>query len=466
MNHPQFSLGGVQIRLWLLLAALFLGCPEIAAFGQAGSPGLLQRLEARVAERPEDSSSWRLLGRAREQAGDREGAFEAFDQAAELDPLNVAAQFDLAHWHLKGGEEQLAANHFAEVVRLAADSNYAHEAAELLETLPAPDNGVQAAGFEIRRFDRTDLVPSLRPPSERLPGALEVTEELPAPLSLRIETGLLFNTNVALAPTSRGLAVDSAAGLQGFVMPEIEFAAWNHPQWRAGPTFQGLFNVNQNDLQAFNLSSYQPGMFLERMIVSDLAVIVPRLAYSFTYDMFDGSTFAKRHALSLSTNVVWPCMNESNVYLVSDFTNYTNDGDFPAITSRDGWSNTLGANHRLYLEDSWLQSVSAGIEGQMARTDGANFTYNGLSLFSDAEIPLHPQWTLLVNGSWAYRDYPDAQLTPSRNEHIWHAGMRLRYDLTTRWSLAAVMNYDWFNSKNELFRTDRTIVGLTSTFEY
>lgn len=468
MIYRPFRLGSVAIRLAIISAALMAGLSTPEAFGQSASAGFLERLEQRVAERPDDPSAWRLLGRALEKEGDYDGAFEAFQKATELDPLNAAAKFDLANWHLNAGNEQLAANHFADVVRIAPDSSYAKEADNLLQSLPEPAGQVKKVGFEIRRFDRTDQVPSLRPPAERLPDILAEAEveDLPDPLTLRLEAGLLFNTNVAMAPTSRGLAVDSAESLQGFLNPEIEYAVWNHSDWRAGPTFQGYFNVNENDYQVLNLTSYQPGLFFERLITGEFAVFVPRLAYNFTYDAFDGDTFARRHSLSLSTNVVWPSMNESNVYWVSDFTNFASDGDNPAVTSRDGWANTVGASHRLYLEESWLQSIAAGIEGQMARTDGVNFTYNGLSLYSDAEIPLLPQLTLLVNGSWAYRSYPDADLDPSRNEHIWHAGARLRYDLTPNWSVAAVFNYDRFDSKNELFKTDRTIAGLTTTFEY
>lgn len=468
MFYRPFCPGGVAIRLVLLAAALQVALPASKLAGQTASSGFLERLERRVVERPEDPSAWRLLGCALEQQGDLDGAFDAFQKATELDPLNAAARFDLANWHLNAGDEQLAANHFAEVLRIAPDSSYAQQAGDLLESLPEPAGPVRKVGFEIRRFDRTDLVPSLRPPSERLPDILDEAEtaDLPDPLTLRLEAGLLFNTNVALAPTSRGLAVDSAESLQGFLNPEIEYAAWNHSDWRAGPTFQGYFNVNEDHLQALNLTSYQPGLFFERLIIAEVAVLVPRFAYNFTYDAFDGNTFARRHSMALSTNIVWPSLNESNVYWVSDFTNYASDGDDPAVTSRDGWAHTMGASHRLYFEEHWIQSIAAGIEGQLARTDGVNFTYNGLSLYTDAEIPLLPQWTLLINGSWAYRSYPDADLDPSRNESIWHAGVRLRYDLTPNWSAAAVFNYDRFDSDNELFKTDRTIVGLTTTFEY
>lgn len=407
-----------------------------------------------------------MLGKAREQGEDQSGALEAFSKSVELDPLSAAAHFDLARLSLEAGEDQRAANHFAEANRLAPDSPYAQQARSFLKDLPRPEHEVQQAGYEIRRFDRSDLIPGLRSPSERLNRAPSEHESLPSPLGFQLESGVLYNTNVRLAPTSRDLSSGARDSLQAFISPELEVAVWNTPLWRAGATFQGYFNANQDDFRSLNLQSYQPGLFAERLIILDSIVLLPRLAYTYTHDLFGGQTFADRHAVTVSNGFIWPNSNESNIYWVTDFTNYANDGVIPAVTSRDGWTNTLGANHRVYFERRWLQSASAGIEAQRAATDGVDFSYNGLGLFTDAEIPLLPRLTLLVNGGWSYRSYPDAKLNPSRNENIWHAGMRLRFDVTEHWSVAAVATHDLFDSRNELFRADRTLVGLTTTFQY
>lgn len=455
-----------QLRLVLLtglVQAVLTGLPAVA---QESGPSLLNRLESRVAERPYEAASWRLLGRAREQQGDQQGALEAFARSAELDPLSAAAQFDLARLSLAAGDDHEAVQHFSEAVRLAPDSPYAQQAREFLQNRAGPDEVILPAGYEGRRFDRSDLVPALRPSAERLDRAWSEGENLPSPWGFRLETGVLFNTNVALAPTSRELATGSRESFQAFLLPELEYAALNTATWRAGPSFRGLFNVNENDLRSLNLQSYQPGLFLERLIFLDAAILIPRLAYSYTHDVFDGHTFADRHAVTLSSSVVWPSLNETHLYWVADFTNYADDGIAPKVTSSDGWTNTLGASHRLYFERGWVQSVSAGVEGQLVDAEGANFSYDGIGLFSDAEIPIVTRLSLLLNSGVSYRRYPDARLDPSRDELVWHAGARLRLELAQHWSAAAVFNYDRFDSRNELFSADRMILGVTTTVEY
>ena len=460
-----------QVWSALLIGLCFVALRSDPAAAQQPADSLRGRLELRVRDRPGDASSWRLLGRAREQDGDRAGAFEAFSRAVDLDPLSAAAHFDLARMYFESGHELDAARHFTEAAQLAPDSEYAADARAYLKGLPDPTQAVEHAGFNVRRFDRTNLVPGLEQPGDRLgakrPFAAGLADPgMPAPLSLRLETGLLYNTNVALAPTSRDLFPDSRESFQFFVAPELEYAALDTPLWRAGPTLKGYFSLNEGPFRELNLQSYQPGLFVERLVVLDSVIFVPRLAYDFTHDEFDGATFANRHALAFSNTVLWSCTHETVFYWAGDHTSYADDGALPELSSRDGWTNSAGASHRLYTQRRWLESVAGGIELQRADTEGANFTYNGIGLYADAEIPLAPSLWLLVDGGWTYRDYPDADLDPSRNEHIWHAGAKLRKHFNDHWSAALVVSWDRFDSDNELFAADRAVAGVVSTLQY
>ena len=449
------------LTTWLVCLPVLVGAAE-----SGSADRLIQRFEARVLENPADASAWRMLGKARERSGDDAGAFTAFAESADLDPLSAAARFDLGRMYVKAGEAQDAADSFAEAVRLAPDSSYAQQARELLESLPEPAGEVQLTGFEIRRFDGSDRVNRLLPQPERLNPARTDSETLPPAWSLRLETGLLYNTNVALAPTSRDLFMDEQASFQAFANPDFEWAVVNTLQWRAGPTFQGYFNLNEDHRRDFNLQSYQPGLFAERMFIGEGAIVLPRLAYTWTHDAFDGSRFADRHAVTLSTTVVWPDLNESTIYWLTDNTDYADDGADPTVSSGDGWTNALGVSHRVYIDQPWLRSAAAGFEGQRADTRGANFRFNSIGLFGDLEVPVASRLTLFANTGWSFRSYPDANLTPDRDEDVWHIGGRLRLDLTDDWSTAAIFNWDLFDSRNELFRTSRTIAGISSTLRY
>jgi tetratricopeptide (TPR) repeat protein len=456
-------------RVCVDVARLVLLIASAAAAGlvQADAPSMRQRLEARVRQSPDDAVGWRLLAQVRHRDGDGGGALEAAEIAVELDPKSAAAKHDLGRYHLESGASHEASRCFRDVLRLAPESEYAVEALDALRELGDSDDEFQTTTFEIRRFDRTDLVPELAPPEERFDAPLAAPAELPRSLDFRVEAGVLFNSNVTLAPTSRELSPDgNTKSFQTFVSPELEYSLWNTETWRAGPTFQAYGNLNESHLSDMDLISFRPGLFAERLISLQRAILIPRVEYSYTHDSFGGDLFAQRHAGVVSSAVIWPSLNESNIYWVSDYTDYAFDGDDPSVTSRDGWTNTLGVSHRIMLDNPLLQSVSAGVEGQHAETTGANFRYDSIGLFVDAEMALTTNLSLIANAGWAYRNYPDAVIDPSRNENVWSLGARLQYAVTPHWSFAGVASYDRFDSRNELFNSDRLILGFTTTYRY
>jgi hypothetical protein len=113
-----------------------------------------------------------------------------------------------------------------------------------------------------------------------------------------------------------------------------------------------------------------------------------------------------------------------------------------------------------------LRSIGGGADVQFADTIGSDFTYAGISLFLDADIPLTAKTSLVLEGGWGTRDYFRFELTPSRNENIWRAGGRLQQRINDRWLLALVFSYDRFDSENELFQAQRYVTGVVTTFQY
>ncbi len=85
-----------RTRPWMMTGVLLLAVPAIALglYWSAGTwrtptdapdlPFLAQRLEQRVAEYPQDSQAWMLLGRARRAMAENAAAAEAFKQANTL----------------------------------------------------------------------------------------------------------------------------------------------------------------------------------------------------------------------------------------------------------------------------------------------------------------------------------------------------------------------------------------------
>jgi hypothetical protein len=92
--------------------------------------------------------------------------------------------------------------------------------------------------------------------------------------------------------------------------------------------------------------------------------------------------------------------------------------------------------------------------------------FHGLSLYSEAVLAITQDTELTIQGGWGYRNYPDFEFTPSRNENVWRAGVELRKWLRDDLSVALVFNYDRFASENALFEAERYVTGVVTTFEY
>jgi len=294
-------------------------------------------LKRRVAERPGDASAWRLLGHWHLGRGEAEEALGSLDRAVALDPKSVAAQLDRAKALIAMGRAELAREPLAVVLDLAPESEHGLEAGALMTTLPPGGDGpVKRASYEVRRFDGT--TPEDRDPIEKqqfgrlLDGGTLTPPVGPQPLprySLTLETGVLYDTNVALSPSSRELSPGNLKSAQAFFAPELEYRVFNTPTWRAGATFGGNFTVNEDHVRQFNLQSFRPGAFLERDVLWGETLLVPRLQYDFGYDLFDFDPFATRHSLTGSVIAIEPTGHTWLASLSGDVTDFQDDGSTP-----------------------------------------------------------------------------------------------------------------------------------------
>lgn len=446
------------VIVWLVVSDL--------AFAQGQSSDLSDRelrLRARVTERPDDGSSWRVLGRYLLQQQRHSEAFEVLQQAVALSPTSAAAHFDLGQTQQALGDSESAAESFRTVIELAADSEYAQAAQKILAThrsAAAPQDVVVPVDYRIRRFDGSELADRIEPPGQ--PEAPWWKQRL----SLNLQTGLLYNSNVALSPINRELSSQSSRSAQLFVEPDLLFAAFDEQSWRSGPTLRGHFTVNERSLRQFNLQSYRPGWFVEYFLFRGEQSFVPRVAYEFTHDEFDGSTLGNRHALLSSVTAYWNAEQSSMLFWSIDTSNFLNDGILPTVTSQDGLTNALGVTHDVALPFAHWRLIRGGVEVSHASTRGSDYTFNGINIFAGAAFPLAAGLELSVTGSVGYRQYPDFEFTPSRDEIIWRGGAELRKYFTDHISGALVFNYDNFGSHNPLFASERYLSGIVVDYTY
>lgn len=448
-----------------LIGSLLLTCATVAAAADAADPASTQRildlLEARVVADPADASRWRLLAKARLKAGDSTGGRKALDQAVQLDPLDAASRHDLGQLLLDTGDASAAAEHLSAAVQIAPDSHYAEQARLALEQIPQsrkPAEVVQAS-YEIREFDGSDRL-SREKERVELPNSPAVS-----PFSLRLESGLLYNSNVALSPTSRSLAPGSRESLQWYLSPDLEYRFIDGDNWTAGVTLLGNLTLNEGSFRELNLQSYQPGLFIERAITLAMVVLAPRAQFDSTIDLFDGDLFAQRQTVTTSLAAYWNNGDLSLLYYSVDWTDFASDGLLPSQTSSDGWTHSTGISHSHVLDRRFLRSIGGGVDLQLVNAEGSDLSYHSVSLYLDAEVPVVPTVDLLLQGGWGFRDYPDFSLTPSRNENLWTGEVRLRKRLSEQMSVAAVLTWNQFASRNDFFDAERVVGGVVLRYE-
>ncbi len=420
-------------------------------------------LEERVRRNPADASAWRMLGHLRMQNEDWTGARIALQTAVQIDPFSAAAFYDYGIVSQELNEDEQATRALQRVIDLAPDSEYATAAQASLGELTA--SGVVPASYEVRSFDGSNDAPLIRDPRDE-----EETESffktLKKDLDLRIDFGTQWNNNVSMASSSRELVLGNLASAQANTSLSARYIAIASDQFRFGPTLDIDYSLNEMNFDRFNLQSYRAGAFADAVFEWDDIKIKPRVAYSFTHDLFGGNTYGRRNALASSVGFVWVPTQITTAYWSIDSNNIINRGLNPDITSQDGVSNTLGLLHDYVRRDSKFRTFRVGADISHVAAQGSNYRYNGVSLYTQAVVVIVPKLQLTARGGWAYRDYYDFTATPSRNTNIFRVGAELRKYFDHGMSAALVSQYDDFQTQNRNFRTDRFLAGGQLTWEY
>lgn len=445
---------------------LFLFCILMTAVPLAAGdahPDMRAYLEQKVADNPDDPNVRRLLGRLLLESGEVPSATTHLYRAVELDPLSCAARFDFGRALMAVDDAVGAAKQWQRVLELAPDSEYAIAAEQELDKLPASVVPVtRTVGYEIHEYPG--------PPGFK---AINDSPKLPAdapspslPVFLRFETGLLYNSNVALAPSSRQLPPGDRESFQLFASPEIEWWAVSKGDWVAGPMFSGYFTLNEDDFSNFNLSSYAPGLFAEGTVNRDGGAPLVRLEYRYSLDEFGGAEFSQRHSVLAQLTLLQDKGGTASGYLAIDQTNFEDDGVLPDVTSADGTTYAAGMSREFQLDHRWFRSVRLGADMDRLNSSGTDFAYWGAGVTGQSVIPVMPTVDLTLRGGAGFRIFDRYQFEPDRDEFIWRTGCELRKWFTPEFSIAGIINYQMFDSNNPLFAADRIIAGLTTEFRY
>ncbi|MEK6248741.1 MAG: hypothetical protein N2C12_11215, partial [Planctomycetales bacterium] len=383
-----------HVGLIFLVASLSL-LAETARAESGSSDAMEAMIRARLKRLPDDSVSWRLVGRLLSRQGDWSGAREALVHSVRLDSENAAAHYDLAKVLLTQREHHLAAGSFKLAIDLAPESEQAVLAATELDRLAL--NGVAViapASFQVPWLDTPQADP---------------VEILPAesPLQFQLESGVLYDSNVELTPISRSLVGPKVSSAQAFLAPDLQYRLFSSGRWEFGSLLNAFFNLNFGDASAFNLQHYKPGFYIESTKGLGDGERIGRIQYDYSYDLFDNETFGDRHALTTSLSTIRDYGCSTVLFWTVDVTDFRDDGTTPSATSLDGWTNTIGLSRAYESEGSWWSLVEFGADLQIAELQGSNFTYRGVMFYVKGEIPACYDILLLPEFGWGYREYPD-----------------------------------------------------------
>ena len=454
--------------LWMLTLLCVLGPSRLQAQVEHAAAThetsqIEAELEARVRRDPTEAAAWRMLGRVRMQRNDWTRAMDALGMAVSLDQASAAAFYDFGVVSRELGEEEQAAGAMERVIELAPDSEYATTARTALSELTA--QGVVPASYEIRSFDGSNDAPLLRDPRDA-DDIDSFFDTLQKDLDLRLDFGSQWNDNVSLTPSSRELLAGNQASAQGNASLSARYVAFRTDQFRLGPTLDIDYTLNEGSFDRLNLQSYRTGAFADAVFEVDDIKIKPRIAYSFTYDLFGGNTYGRRHTVATSVGFVWTPTQITTAYWSIDANVIRKLGLDPSVTSQDGVSNTVGVLHDYVRKDSKFRTFRVGADIAHVGAEGSNFRYNAISLYTQSVIVIIPKLHLTTRGGYAYRDYYDFTQTPSRNTNVFRVGGELRKYFEHGLSAALVSQYDAFSTKNDNFRSNRFLAGGVFTWEY
>jgi tetratricopeptide (TPR) repeat protein len=425
------------------------------------------RIRERVQKRPQDPSAWRMLGKVQQQNGEPNAAEKSFRKALELGPLNAAAHHDLGLLLMEQQRQSEGLEELLRVVELAPDSEYAQQAKTHLNQWgiePEPPREdeplIELAGYEAGEFDGSQLRKETENP---------IYEPIPDPadvFDISFDVGFRYNSNVALAPTSRQLVPGDRESFQLLLSPDLEWTFWERDNSRWGATYYGQWTFNEGSFRNFNLESYQPGAFWERDFDDGQTLWIPRIAYDFIHDEFDGVTYGNRNQVTTSLLALWNDIDSTYFYYSADYSAFLNDGSAPAFTSQDGWRHSLGASHEWYWKDRRFRSFTLGADLQHVETAGSDYRFNGIQLYAESLFVPVETWNLTLGGGVGYRDYYDFVGPPSRDEYNLRGTIELEKEINEHFSIVGLFQYQTFNSENPLFDADQFLGGILTKFEF
>lgn len=409
-----------------------LQTPAAAAF-KAGDYERAETELARLAsENPEDVTILRYWAITLQKLERYPDSLAVFKRALTLAPTNPAVRYHLAVTLYKAGFPEAAAQSFADVLRLAPQSEYANLARQYLDAISA------------------QLAKAQRPAE-------------PARFGVYAQAGAQYDSNILAAPD--GATGDRNGGrYNGYLSGRYYFA--RNADWVGTVDLSGYAaGYGESRFDALRISQWNPGVSLQRSIKLGPFPSVDAIRYDYLNVELDGEGYSKSNVVTLSSRIAFSPRTTTSFFYRYTHDAFADDGFDPRFSSRDADNHAAGVVNTWYLHDRRVE-IDAGFELGTNDAEGVNFNYDTYTLRSGARFTLPAKLHLDVDLSWGRDRYPDFAGPVRRTTDRLDLDLSLKRWFGSRFLIQ--LNAAWRDedSSYDALTWDRYILGLSASYAY
>ncbi len=396
-----------------------------------------------------DVQAWYFLGLAQLDQGKYADSVQSFNQAIRLDPTltevraarakaHIAlrqydeARADIAEFerdptwqaqaaYLKGqiyyaqGELELAAQAFEQARRAGGVEQESAEFYQGLTYLRMRDLVRARQIYHEASIGGADRDPTVAAASRQLDDVLAAQQRTPRPWELQITASYEYDTNVLLLGSNVALPGEISDDEDGrFVLqPRGSYSLLRGQNYDIGVEATGYFTFQQ-DIQSFNIFSYQAGPYMNYRLADNLYASA---RYGFNYIEFGHEKYLTRHLITPQLTLVYPQKGYTSIYYQYQHNDFADSFSDPVLREldRDGNNHVLGIVQGITLPSLFDQNEKSNIDISYRftyqDTQGEEY-YGYLHTFGIVYYTPLPFWKLRLDmgATLTYEDYQNPSL--------------------------------------------------------
>lgn len=502
--HGPRGLSIVALALLLAIAAPALASVEselafhrgVIAYGEGDLDEAQHQFEIVLGEDAEDTVALHYLALIAQKRGDPAAALTFYDRALAIDPEDAEMVLDRGIVLLDAGRLPEARQAFARAVELAPDDARAH----LFAGIAAYRSGAYAeAKPELELAGELD--PTLTDKSRYYSGLSDAflgNVEAAAsafgdaagqsPLSPLGQSAQNFRQQLETpAQAERRWAASITAGMEydsnPLILGDAFFIPNADPDGRGVVRLHGTYRLLQHEgatltagydsYWSFHINETEVNLQTHNPWLSggyDVGPVRLGLRYDYAFTFIDTTDpFRSLNRVTPSVALREGDWGVSYAYYQFHDQNFLRDLADPAVFDRDGTRNLGGFNQFFFLPEPFTY-VRMGVLGDWTRTDGTEWSYNGV----EATFGAGYDFEYDISFSWLfrflYRHYrnPSALSDPPeiRDDFGYILTLDLAKQITDHWEVSLGAALTWNESDVPFYQYNRQVGGAYATYRF